>query len=597
MLEALQTARSLAQAGNVAAAIDTLEALDAAGAADADTLFLLGALLRETHEFARAVPVLERLAAARPDLTPALAELALALAVTGQPGRAVDLLREVHRRVPGHSTNAVLAELLVSYGRKLVLEGRYAESLPYLDEAAAVNHTVPGALNTLAVARSHTGDLPGGLELVGHALAYYPNDIDALCNQSYMLDMLGRPEEAEAVARQVVEQLAPDLGGAWTNLANALHSQGRLEEAQAATEKALSLEPDLAPALANMGSYLSVRGELDHSAAFYRAAIERAPGNPALPFLLACDRLRAGEWEEGWTLYEQRDRHPFDRISWPGIEPLPRWQGGDPAGLRILLECEQGHGDSLQFFRYARLLADRGAQVGILTHQATMRLFQQSDPRLTVVEQGWKADPAHWDYGLPLLSAPRLFGTRPDNVPNAPYLTADPADKAAWVERLAGLRDLKVGLVWAGDARVHNPRASSIDRRRSIALSALAPLGTVPGVEFVSLQKGGPAAQLAGAPFPVHDWMDEVRDFADTAALVSQLDLVVTVDTSVAHLAGGLGVPVMMLSRYDGCWRWMHGRDDTPWYPRMRLFRQRRWADWSDPVAELRDALVALAAG
>lgn len=597
MLEALQTARSLAQAGHIAAAIDTLAALDACGAADSDALFLLGALLRETQDFARAVPVLNRVVAARPDMTPALAELALSLAVTGQPRQAVDLLREIHRRVPGHSTNSILAELLVSYARKLVLEERHAEALPYAEEAVAVNYTVHGALTTLAVARSHTGDHHGALAMIELALHLYPDDIDALCNISYMLDMLGRPEEAEAAARRVTEHLAPDLGGAWSNLGSILHSQGRLEEARAAVEKALALEPELPSALANQATYFSLRGELDRSTDLLRAAIRRSPNNAALTFLLACERLRAGDWEEGWALYEERHRHPFDRIGWPGIEPLPRWQGGDPAGLRILVESEQGHGDSLHFFRYARLLADQGARVGVLAPAPLVRLFQQSDARLTVVEQGWRADPAQWDYGLPMMSAPHRFATRPDTVPASPYLTADPADQQEWAERLAGLKGLKVGLVWSGDPRPHNPRASSIDRRRSIVLSELAPLGSVPGISFVSLQKGAPAAQLADPPFPIHDWMDGVKDFADTAALASQLDLVVSVDTSVAHLAGGLGVPVMLLSRHDGCWRWLQGRDDTPWYPSMRLFRQRRWADWSDPVAQLRDALAAQAAG
>ncbi len=593
MLEVMETIRSLCIAGNTADAIVMLRELDAAGAADADTLFMLGALLRESGAVIEAVDILERVTAMRPDMTGALAELGLSLIAIDQLPRALEALRIVNQRVPGHSTCAALAELLVSYASVLLPQERIEEATRILEEAVGVNGTVPGALALLAVARGKAGDFHSALALNEQAAALYPDDRAILSNQSYMLENLNRSQEAEAVARYVLETLDPDMASAWSNLGNALRTQGRLTEAEAAFSRALALDPTLAAPHANMGTQYSLAGDFDRSDQYFRRAIELAPKDAALPFIRACDRLRAGDWENGWALYEERHLYPGRQIGWPGLEHLASWPGGDPAGQRILLECEQGHGDSLHFFRYARLLADRGAQVGLLAQPSLVRLFQVSDPRLTVVEAGWQGDQAHWDYGVPLLSLPHRFGVRPDHIlAPAPYLAADPADRAAWAARLAGLTGLKVGLVWAGDPRPHDPTSSGIDQRRSLSLSILAPLGTVPGVEFVNLQMGAPASQLADAPFAIHDWMEGVRDFADTAALVCQLDLVITVDTSVAHLAGGLGVPVMLLSRFDGCWRWLHGRDDTPWYPGMRLFRQRRWGDWGDPIADLRAALA-----
>ncbi|MGQ3058857.1 MAG: glycosyltransferase family 9 protein, partial [Nevskia sp.] len=272
------------------------------------------------------------------------------------------------------------------------------------------------------------------------------------------------------------------------------------------------------------------------------------------------------------------------------------WTGDDPAGRRILVESEQGLGDSLHFFRYVRLLADRGAQVGLLTNQPLVRLFGLSDPRIRMLTL--QDDPAEWDCGISMMSLPYRLGVRPDNILyDPPYLSCDAGDSDAWGRRLAGLPGLKVGLVWAGDPRPHDPISAAIDRRRSIALKRLAPLGTVPGISFISLQKGVGAAQMADPPFPIHDWTADLSDFADTAALVRHLDLVISVDTSTAHLAGALDIPVLLLSRYDGCWRWMQEGDTTPWYPRMRLFRQKRWADWSDVIVELETALREWAVG
>jgi hypothetical protein len=198
------------------------------------------------------------------------------------------------------------------------------------------------------------------------------------------------------------------------------------------------------------------------------------------------------------------------------------------------------------------------------------------------------------------LSLPRAFGTTLDTIPAAtPYLAADPALAVNWHQRLAGLNDLRVGLVWAGSRRLNRPEEAAFDRRRSIALDAMAPLGEASGVSFVSLQKDQLVAQPAHPPrgMTLHDFTTDLHDFADTAALIVNLDLVISVDTSVAHLAGALGKPVWLLNRLDTCWRWLLDRDNSPWYPTLRQFRQHALGDWDSVICEVRDALRRLAAG
>jgi hypothetical protein len=204
-----------------------------------------------------------------------------------------------------------------------------------------------------------------------------------------------------------------------------------------------------------------------------------------------------------------------------------------------------------------------------------------------------------FDLHCALLSLPAILGTTLDTIPTTPYLTPDPPAAKHWRERLRGRPGLKVGLVWSGGQRPEQPGAAAIDRRRSVTLAAMAPLAEVPGITFISLQKGPPAAQAAAPPsgMTILDITAELDDFADTAALMDDLDLVISVDTSVAHLAGALGKPVWLLNRFDTCWRWLLDRDDSPWYPTLRQFRQPAPGDWASVMRAIRDALHAMASG
>jgi len=363
----------------------------------------------------------------------------------------------------------------------------------------------------------------------------------------------------------------------------------------ASYEQALAHDPTMVQALVNRASLLAMRGQHEAALEGYARAREVQPDSADAHWNEALSRLASGDYASGWRQHEWRWRTNAMRAL-ERVYPQPLWLGETPlAGRTILLHGEQGYGDMLQFCRYAPLvaaLAGPGANVVLEVPIHLARLLRTMPGPQLVIPQT-EAPPA-FDVHCPLLSLPLALGTTLETIPAVvPYLFADPDQERAWRIRLAALPGLRVGLVWGGNPRPDDPVATAIDPRRSIALARLAPLGAVPGVSFVSLQKGDRATE-AKAPPPgmvLHDWTDELWDFADTAALIAGLDLVISVDTSVVHLAGALGKPVWVLNRYDACWRWLHGRTDSPWYPTARLFGQPSYGDWDSVIAEVAAAL------
>ena len=413
----------------------------------------------------------------------------------------------------------------------------------------------------------------------------------AYLNMADTLRRLGLLDQARWAAEAGLRCL-PDLPEAAGCLANVLHDLALYEPAEALYRQALSAVPDHPGWLSNLGNTLLALGRLAEALDLHERAVAAAPDDAELRFNRALALLAAGDFSRGWQEYEWRslraDRH----------KQGPWWKGDAPGDRTILLHAEQGLGDTLQFLRYAPLVGAAGGRVVLEVQPELVRLCQRLPGIAEVVPAGdTEAEPS-FDVQCPLMSLPQLFGTTLETIPAAtPYLHPDPALVAAWRERLPDAGMLRVGLCWAGARHEMDPGARLIDQRRSLRLAELAPLAGIVGLQFVSLQKGQPAEQLREAPpgLDVLDPMPAVTDFADTAAIVAGLDLVIAVDTSVAHLAGALGRPVWMLSRFDGCWRWLHGRDDSPWYPTMRLYRQERPLDWKGEVARLRRDLIALA--
>jgi tetratricopeptide (TPR) repeat protein len=456
-----------------------------------------------------------------------------------------------------------LEEAVASYRRALRLRPNYAEALTNLGNALARQERLDEAI-------AHHRE----------ALRLRPGYAEAHSNLGNALTTQRRYAEAEACYREAL-RLKPDCAEAHHNLGTALAEQGRLAEAEACYREALRLRPDYIEACGNLATALMGQGKAEDAAAVYERILEYKPDAPEAYLSRALALLSLGRWEHAWTDYEWRWRLPdFGTMPYP----QPQWDGSPLAGRTILLHAEQGLGDTLLFVRYASLVRQRGGTVHLACPRALLRLLSGIRGVDGLFEQG--ADLPPFDCHAPLLSLPGLFRTTVETVPaEVPYLAADPALVEHWRRELPGSQGLRVGIAWQG-----NPRFKG-DRQRSIPLAQFAPLAEVPGVQLVSLQKGFGSEQVREVAFPVLDLgprLDEAAGpFMDTAAVMKNLDLVITSDTAIPHLAGALGVPTWMALPYSPHWIWLTDREDSPWYPTLRLFRQRTWGNWQEVFARL----------
>ncbi len=457
-----------------------------------------------------------------------------------------------------------------------------------LEEAATIYRTVLDAAPNATLAHHNLGLIQltqqrfdAAAESFRTALQLQPGWPEARMRYANALLWLGRLTEAEQHCRHALH-LAPTLTPAYAVLSAVLAHLGHFEAALGAARIVLQAQPDDADALNLAANALKDLGRLEEAETLYREALRRDPDNPNTNYNLAALHLMAGRFAEAWDQHEHRWRMTRVPQAQPPMEG-PLWQGQPDADGLVLLYGEQGLGDTIQFCRYAPLVADR-MPVALVVPPELGRLMRTLGPRITVLSDGETT--VAYTVQCPLMSLPRAFGTTLDTIPAAmPYLHADPAQVAAWQDRLAGRDGLRVGLVWGG-----NP-GNPANHRRSIPFARLAPLLDQPGLCFVSLQK---QRQKETPDHPrLLDWTAELDDLADTAALIAALDLVIGVDTAVIHLAGALGKPVWLLNRFDTDWRWMRGRTDSPWYPTLRLFRQDRPGDWDGVIARVGQALEA----
>jgi tetratricopeptide (TPR) repeat protein len=464
-------------------------------------------------------------------------ERALRLHESGRLAEAETLYRQILRTAPDH------AETLHLLGALAHQRGRDAEAAELVARAVARKGDVPVFHNTLGIAYR----------------------------------ALNRLDEAEAAYRRALA-LDPNFAEAHGNLGNLLQRKGDLDAAVECQRRARDLEPGRAEFQSNLGTSLYDRGELAAAEDCYRRAIALKPDYADAHFHLGLIRLHRGDFREGWREYEWRWRaSTFEQARRDFKQP--QWRGEELKGARILLYPEQGFGDTLQFARYAKLVAARGGRVWLESPPELLRLLS----RIAGAERVFAAGtaPADFTWQCPLLSLPLACGTELATVPAAiPYLAAEPEAALRWRQRLASRPGLRVGLTWAG-RRTHRR-----DRARSLSLATLAPLAAIPGAAFYALQK-----EAAAVPAWAEDLASGLGDFADTAAAISALDLVVTADTAVAHLAGALGKPVFILLPRVCDWRWLDARADSPWYPTARLFRQQEANGWDRVVTEVVQAI------
>lgn len=380
------------------------------------------------------------------------------------------------------------------------------------------------------------------------------------------------------------------------NLLSMAHTeQGTLDAALTHLTDCLPHAPEHVPTLANIGSVLAARGQMEQALPYFQQALALRPQDARIRVNHSVALLKAGQYAQGWSEHEWR-------FHLPGHTPLPLNRllpslGPDTSlkNQHILLTHEEGLGDTLMFLRYIQPLAERGAIIHLWVPSALADLCRTLHG-VHAVHVG--ATPPAYDWHCPFISLPRVFAntSQPWGAP-VPYLHANAAKVKALAPLVPRNGKLNVGLVWGGAPRPSVYTAHMIDRRRSMPLHALAPLGQVRGVNLISLQKGPYAEQMMDPPegMALYDPTDSLHTMEDTAALIMALDVVVTVDTSVTHLAGALGKPVLLMDRYDNCWRWLHGREDSPWYPSLRIIRQTTPRRWQDVVARVAQELTTMA--
>jgi tetratricopeptide (TPR) repeat protein len=443
--------------------------------------------------------------------------------------------------------------------------------MPKHDEAAT--------LNARALEMRARGLVNEALACFTEAAALDPLSAEIRCHQAVTLHLLDRNAEAIAAFDASIA-IADTLPDAHKGRGDALAALGRFDDAVAAYDASLKLRPDDAHTIYNRANALLRLGRYGAASEGCRRAIAISPTLAEPHAALGECLLVQGNFEDGWKEFEWRWRTPemaaADR-QWT----TPRWCGNeDISGKTILVHAEQGLGDTIQFCRYVQKIAERGARAVLEVQPQLLPVLQTLRHAQDIVPAGARVAPH--EFHVPMMSLPLAFGTRIESIPAAiPYLSADPQRVAAWRARLSPDARLRVGIAWSGNPSHLN------DRNRSMAWETFAPLLEIKGIEFVSLQP------MPSAPPSLKSWGSDLRDFGEIAALIEALDLVITVDTVFAHLAGALGKSVWILLSRAADWRWLEERSDSPWYPSAHLFRQSRLGDWQEVVATVAAELAA----
>ena len=541
----------------------------------------LADLLTETEQWNEAVFGFEHTLR----LDPNCLEAALKLGVLwGQKGRFGEAANAFSRAVMIDGTSAIARRY---FGMALNDLRGFNEALVHLQMALKLEPQVAETYMHLGNAFSGLGRLEDAVVCYRAAAEYAPQDANPYLSIGTCLAQQSRFEEAKTAFWKALS-IDPNCADAFQNLGLVCESEGKLDEAYEHFSRTIQIDPEFAAAHVNCGVILDRLRQYDDAEKCFHKALSFAPDNIPAKFNLGMLKLRNGDWTTGFGLYELR-------MQLPGATKLsvgtPLWEGDSLAGKTILVRNEQGLGDCIQFARFLPLVKNRGGRVLLRCRRSMMGLLSTCAGIDELIEASAPL-PEH-DVLVPMLSLPRIFATTPENVPNeVPYLRAEPARVEAWGKRLAEDKGYKIGIVWRG-----NPVYSS-DRRRSVRLENFQSIGQLGHIQFYSLQKEDVSEEIDSIRhrFQVRNFggeLDKDGAFLDTAAVMKKLDLVISVDSSSAHLAGALGVPVWLALAYSADWRWMLDRENTPWYPTMRLFRQSSMNGWDEVFERMAGELQA----
>lgn len=579
-------------------------------------IYLTGLIYSRLNNYSSAIDFLIKAAALNPSNPDVHYNLANAL----QGGRRYDEALISYRR--SLDLNPRNADAYNNLGTTLLQKGELDEAITSYQRAISMSSDNGLIYNNLGNAFRAKRNYDGAVRCYQEAINRLPDSCDVYNN---MGNVYADKKEFIRALTYYEEALQCSSGNAQTyyNMANAFKEMEDYEQAEEYYQKALCLNPDFIEAYYNLGNaqrfmgkydaaihnygetlkrkqdYLEAynnlgvafkeKGDMESAIISYKKAVMINPNIAETQWNLSLAYLLSGNFEEGWKRYEWRWQKG-DYASYKRNFSQPQWEGEDISGKVLYLHAEQGYGDAIQFVRYTDLIAQKGTRVILEAPKALLRLFMTVKGVDQVVRRG--DDIPDFDFHCPLLSLPRVFGTVMETVPaKVPYICADPELQKIWHEKLLkhGAK-FKVGLVWSGNPEHKN------DRNRSVAFDCFIPLLDLHQILFFSLQKGETAKEATNLPEGLHiiDYADELNDFADTAGLIMNLDLIVTVDTATAHLAGALGKPVWTMLPYAPDWRWLLGREDSIWYPTMKLFRQQKPGDWASVVRGISECLTVV---
>ncbi len=581
LTELLNAAAAHHDAGRRADALAGYQAVLKRDPAHGEALQRLGILHLQAGDYAAALPLLEQAASAEPDRAIHHSNLASALRRLGRLPDALNACLRALRLSPdfvdAHHNLVNILDQMQRYGDAVAAQKQLITLRPFTGEARL-------QLARLLILDNRAEE---AVEALHDLLGMQPLSVHAYTNLGVALRRLGRLDDAAAAYRTALG-FAPDDTGLLSNLGIVLQDQYLYPEAMDCFRRALARKPDSATTHLNLSVAYREEMQIAQSVESARAAVRHDPTLAAAHTALAVSLLMQGDYEEGLAEYEWRSRmadFPSPRRDFTS----PAWDGSDRAGCTLVVHDEQGVGDALQFVRYLPVLKARGLKVILECNSQLVRLLGAM-PGVDQVVGRFQPMPPH-DAHISLLSLPHRLGARIGNIPaTVPYLGTEPDLQARWADRLSGVAGLKVGLVWAG-----NPEFKA-DHLRSPGLRAFRPLLDLPGIAFFGLQKGPGRKDLemvGPLPDSFTDLGPEIGDFADTAAIMANLDLIITSCTGPAHLAGGLGRPTWTVLPFSPDWRWLATGEDTFWYPTMRLFRQDARGDWATVMGRVADALAA----
>ncbi len=581
----------------------------------ADTHFNLGNALKVQSKLEDAVICYKQAIELKPKDTDLYVNLGNALREDGKLNEAIEYYRKASELNPDNAgfqcnLGAALQEsgkvddAIVCYKQAITINPNYAmahsnlgsvfqekdkpeDAITNYKKAITLKPDYAEAYNNLGSSLQGLGKLDEAVAYHNKAISLIPDYAEAYNNLGIALLELGKPDEAVECHNKAIA-LKPSYAAAHNNLGTALMEQCKFDAAIASYKKGIELNPDYAEAYNNLGTVLKESGEPSDAIASYKLAIELNPHYAQAHLNMAFALLLTENFKKGWQEYEWRLRI---KGCTPKTTRKPMWDGSPLNGKSILVYTEQGLGDSIQFIRYIPMVKEQGGRVIVECQQSLHSLFRNCDgiDEIKKITPDTKS-PAQFNAHVPLLSLPGIFDVNMDLIPpNVPYIKSDPVLMSKWRTKLDHDNNFKIGIVWAGNPKHKN------DRNRSCSLKNFEHLTDISGLTLFSLQKGPASVETKNPPngIKIIDLENELNDFADTAAVIDNLDLIISVDTSVAHLAGAIGKPVWVLLPFIPDWRWFLKRNDSPWYPNMRLFRQHKLHDWKGVFEQVKKALIS----